>query len=177
MKKKSDALKCILVLGGICLFIAVAMAAINTVTAPKIEEANRAAVQAALQTVLPEAEGFEEIEGTYGASVTALYRDSAGQGYVTLLSAKGYDSSKPMQLAVGFDADGTITKCHVIAVSGETTGIGTKVTGEDFLSSFAGKDASLAGVDSISGATISSSAFTEAVREGAEAVNTVKEGQ
>ncbi len=176
MKKKNDALKCILVLGSICLLIAAAMAAINLVTAPKIAAAQEAAVQEALQAVLPEATDFEKLEGSFGESVIALYRDGAGKGYVALLSAKGYDSSKPMQLAAGFDENGQVLRCHVISASGETAGIGTKVMGEGFLSGFVGKDASLDGVDSISGATISSSAFIEAVREGAQAVQTVKEG-
>lgn len=178
MKKiNRDAGKSILVLSVICLVIAVAMAAINLVTAPKIEEANRKAEQEALQTVLPTAESFEAVEGVYGASVTALYRDSAGSGYVALLSAKGYNSSDPMTVAVGFDTNGTVLRCHVVSCTGETSGIGTKVTEESFLSSFVGADERLDGVDAISGATISSSAFIEAVREGAEAVQmAVKEG-
>ncbi len=177
MKKKNDALKCILVLGSICLFIAVAMAAINMVTEPKIAEANAKAEQEALRTVLPEAVGFSTVEGSFGESVEKLYRDSAGGGYVAMLSVKGYDSSKPMKAAVGFDADGKILKCHVISCSGETTGIGTKVTNESFLSAFVGKDATLDGVDTISGATISSSAFKQAVSEAAAAVASVKEGK
>ncbi len=177
MKKKNDALKCIVVLGSICLLIAVAMAAINLVTAPRIEAANREAEQQALRTVLAEAEDFEAVKGDYGESVTALYRDTAGKGYVTMLSAKGYDSSNPMKIAVGFDTNGTILRCHVISCSGETSGIGTKVSGESFLASFAGAGEALDGVDAISGATISSSAFIDAVRQGAAAVASVKEGK
>ena len=117
------------------------------------------------------------MEGTFGESVTALYRDTAGNGYVAMLSAKGYDSSNPMKIAVGFDANGRVLRCHVISCTGETSGIGTKVANEDFLASFEGADAALSEVDAISGATISSSAFIEAVREGAGAVALVKEGE
>ena len=87
-----------------------------------------------------------------------------------MLSIKGYDSSKPMSVVVGFTRDGEITKCVVISASGETSGIGSKVTLPEFLGQFDGKDARLEGVDAISGATISSQAFIDAVKECCELV-------
>ena len=68
-----------------------------------------------------------------------------------------------------------IIKCKVISAQGETSGIGSKVTGEDFLAQFNGKSEGLEGVDAISGATISSSALIEAVRESFSAVKTAGE--
>ena len=59
---KNTSLKSIIVLVSICLFIAVAMAAINMVTAPKIEEQRIAAEQEALAAVLPENDGFEKVD-------------------------------------------------------------------------------------------------------------------
>ena len=173
---KNTSLKSIIVLVAICLFIAVAMAAVNMVTAPKIDEANRRAEQEALAAVLPENAGFEAVElESLPESVSAIYRDLDGEGYVAMLSIKGYDSSKPMQVAVGFTGEGKITECKVISASGETSGIGSKVTLPEFLSQFNSKDSALDGVDSISGATISSSAFIDAVRESFEALNQAKE--
>ncbi len=167
MKKTS--LKSIIVLIAISLFIAAAMAAVNLVTAPRIAEAKRQAQQEALSAVLPENGGFEELaagEGAAPESVTAIYRDNDGEGYVALLSVKGYDSSKPMELAVGFTSGGAITEIKVISAQGETSGIGSKVTDESFLSQFEGKTkADIGEVDTISGATISSSAFVDAVKE------------
>ena len=172
-KQMNASVKSIVVLLAICLVVAVAMAAIHQVTAPKIEEASRKAEQEALRAVLSEATEFLPVEGEYAPSVSALYRDAGGAGYAVLLSAKGYDASNPIKLAAGFDADGKILCLSVISCSGETSGIGTKVAGEDFLSSFVGKDQTLAGVDAISGATISSSAVLRAVAEGAKAVESV----
>lgn len=169
-KKMNLSLKSLIVLLSICLVVAVLMAAINALTAPKIDEANAKAEQEALSAVLPEATEFEKLEGEYPATVTALYRDKGGAGYAAMLSAEGYDSSKPMTIAVGFDAEGKILAVEVVSVSGETSGIGTKVEGENFLSQFVGKDRTLDGVDTISGATISSSAFKNAVRDASEAV-------
>ncbi len=173
--KKNDSLKSLVVIVTICLVIAVAMAAINSVTAPKIEEANQKAEQEALQTVLSGSTEFVQVEGSYADSVTAIYRDAGGKGYAVMVLAKGYDSSNPMKIAIGFDTDGNIIKCHVVSCSGETTGIGTKVAEQSFLDRFAGKNGTLEGVDAISGATISSSAFIAAVEDAMDAVKVAKE--
>ena len=164
-KKMNVALKSFAVLFSICFIVAVALAAVNALTAPKIEKADRAAEHAALRAVLPTATKFEEVAGDYPDTVEVLYRDMNGKGYAVILSAKGYDSAKPMKVAVGFDADGNILALHVISCQGETSGIGTKVTGESFLGQFIGKSAPLSGVDAISGATISSSAMIGAVED------------
>jgi len=174
-KKMNDSIKSFIVLFTICLVIAVAMAAINMVTAPKIDEAAKEAEQAALRYVLSDATEFVKVEGDFAESVTAVYRDEGGHGYAVMLAAKGYDSSNPMKIAVGFDSDGKLIACHVISASGETTGIGTKVTEESFLGQFGGGLSDLNGVDAISGATISSSAFIDAVNDAFDAVNFAKE--
>ena len=81
-----------------------------------------------------------------------------------------------LQLALrpleGFDKDGNITICHVISCTGETSGIGTKVKGESFLSQFDGKG-DMGGVDTISGATISSSAFLGAIEDAFKVLGTI----
>ncbi len=174
-KKMNTSVKSLIVLLAICLVIAVAMAAINLVTAPKIAEAEKQAEQEALREVLADAVEFEAIAGEYAESVDAVYRDTAGSGYAVMLSAKGYDSSNPMRIAAGFDTDGRLLRCAVVSASGETSGIGTKVTEEGFLAQFGGGRSDLSGVDTISGATISSSAFLEAVEDAFEAVRLLKE--
>ena len=59
----------------------------------------------------------------------------------------------------------------------ETVGLGSKITGDDFRSQFVGKDASLEGVDIISGATFSSNYYINAIRDAFTAYDLVKEGQ
>ena len=177
-KMKKDSLKSIIVITVICLVIAALMAGINMVTAPMIAEANAKAEKEALFLVVDGAHDFLEVEAEEGAlpeSVTAVYRETTKKGYAVMLKAKGYDSSNPMVIAVGIDNDGKITKCHVVSCSGETSGIGTKVSSDGFLSLFAGKDLSLEGVDAISGATISSSAFINAVEDAFTAYEYAKE--
>lgn len=176
MKKFS--VKGIIVLVAICLFIAVAMAAVNLITEPRIAEQTAKKEQEALSAVLPENAGFEKVDASaysFPETVSGVYLDKDGEGVVVMLSIKGYDSSKPMSVAAGYDNDGTLLRVHVISVQGETSGIGTKVALPDFVSQFEGKDASLGGVDAISGATISSRAFIDAVKDGFLAVEAVME--
>lgn len=172
--KKNDILKSIIVLVAICIVIGAAMAGINMLTADKIAAVQAEKEAEALEIVLPENEGFEKLENisSLPESVSAVYRDKDGEGIAMLLSAKGYDSSKPISMAVGFNNDGSISKCHIISCTGETSGIGTKIKEEGFLSSFNGKN-SIEGVDTISGATISSSAFVEAVEEALGVLETI----
>lgn len=164
----------IIVLVAICIIIGASMAAINILTAPKIAEANAKKEQEALSVVLPGNQGFEEIKlSKEYESVVAMYSDKGSDALAVMLSIKGYDSSNPMSVAVGFDKDGKITKCSVITCAGETKGIGTKVSNEDFLSRFYGKS-NVSDVDTISGATISSSAFKTAIDEAITAVRDYK---
>ncbi|MBQ8140277.1 MAG: FMN-binding protein [Clostridia bacterium] len=177
---KKDSLKSIIVITVICLVTAALMGAINSVTAPMIAEANAEAEKEALYLVLPDATDFTRVEAEEGElpeTVTAIYSDVSGGGYAVMLSAKGYDSSNPMVIAVGIDNEGKITKCHVVSCSGETSGIGTKVSEASFLDAFVNSNKELEGVDAISGATISSSAFIEAVADAFEAYEFAKEGR
>ena len=163
--KKKDSLKSIIVLVAICIVIGAAMAAINMLTKDRISEVQIQKEEEALNYVLNKNSGFEKIEmDGLPESVVAVYRDKDGEGIAMLLAAKGYDSSNPISIAVGFDNNGTVEKCYVISCTGETSGIGTKVKGDGFLSQFTDK-ADMGGVDNISGATISSTAFLGAVED------------
>lgn len=172
--KKNDYLKSIIVLVAICIVIGAAMAGINMLTADRIAAVQAEKEAKAIETVLPENAGFEKLEDIpeLPESVVAVYRDNDGEGIAMLLKAKGYDSSNPISIAVGFNNDGSITKCYVISCTGETSGIGTKVKGDKFLSSFDGKS-DMDGIDTISGATISSSAFLGAVEEAFDVLATI----
>ncbi len=173
---KKDSLKSVIVITVICLVIAALMAVINGVTAPMIADSNAKAEKEALFIVIDGAEDFKKIETEdLPDSVTAIYAETSGKGYAVMLGAAGYDSSNPMVIAVGIDNNGKLTKCHVVSCNGETSGIGSKVSGEDFLSQFIGADSELSGVDAISGATISSSAFIESVGDAFRAYEIVKE--
>ena len=149
----------IIVLVSVCVVIGSLMAAVNLITAPRIEEAQKQKVQEALSAVVENNSGFESIElSELPESVVGAYKDKGSERLAVILSIKGYDSSKPMSVAVGFDEEGKILKCSVISCLGETKGIGSKVSDAEFLSQFEGKG-DVGGIDAISGATISSKAF------------------
>ena len=99
----------LIVLVAICAVIGSAMAAINLITAPKIEEAQAQKKQEALSAVVPDNKGFEKLSlSELPESVTEVYADKGSASLALMLSVKGYDSSKPMSIAVGFDENGEI---------------------------------------------------------------------
>ena len=164
----------IIVLVSICAIIAAAMAAINALTAPKIKADYEKKEQEALSIVVPHNQGFTRLDGIeLPESVLGVYRDNGSASLAVMLSVRGYDSSNPMSVAVGFDENGKIIKCSVISCSGETKGIGSKVSGDSFLSQFHGKN-DVSDVDTITGATISSSAFLAAVEDACDVVESLR---
>lgn len=87
--------------------------------------------------------------------------------YVLYAEDKGYEySTKPLNVAVGFDANGAITGVWV-DVSGQTAGIGDQAAGADYLGQYTGitDEAGLDGVDTIAGATESTRGVKKAVRK------------
>ena len=167
--------KPIVVLGLICVIVTGALAATNSVTAPIIEEATRLAQEKARQELLPEAEGFEKIEGIDVANVSDVYAATNGVGYVVTSSSKGYGGT--MTVMVSFTPEGTIKQIKVTEQA-ETQGIGSKVAGDaSFWTRYAGLEAKPLvldqDVDRLSGATISSRALTAAVNSAIDAYNAI----
>jgi electron transport complex protein RnfG len=167
--------KPIVVLGLICVIVTGALAATNSVTAPIIEEATRLAQEQARQELLPEAEGFEKIEGIDVANVSDVYAASNGVGYVVTSASKGYGGT--MTVMVSFTPEGTIKQIKVTEQA-ETQGIGSKVAGDaSFWERYAGLEAKPLvldqDVDRLSGATISSRALTAAVNSAIDGYNAI----
>lgn len=87
--------------------------------------------------------------------------------YVLYAEDKGYEySTKPLNVAVGFDASGAINGVWV-DVSGQTAGIGDQAASADYLGQYTGitDEAGLDGVDTIAGATESTRGVKKAVRK------------
>ena len=149
-----------LVLVAICAVMAVLLALTNSITAPIIKQNQDAAANEALLVVMPEGEGFEKMDVssyTLPATVTEVYKEANG-GYVVTLTTAGYGSG--FVIMCGVSADGTVTGAVCLA-STETLGY-EKTFGE----SFTGKDAAgVDAVDVISGATKTSSAYKNAIKD------------
>ncbi len=144
----------------ICVVISALLACVNFITAPIIEKAEAEKANEALLVVMPEGKGFSELSVSdyeLPSTVTNLYREENG-GYIFKMVTTGYTSG--LTIMCGIDKDGKITGAVCLA-SGETLGY-EKNYGENFK----GLDASAAdGVDTISGATKTTSAYKNAVKD------------
>lgn len=160
----------------ICIVASALLAYTNSVTAPIIEAAAEEAAEQARIAVMPEADGFEELQvDGLPETVTGVYEATNGVGYVFMLTADGYGGRDTLSITCGIDSEGKITDTQVLSHS-ETVGLGSKITGDDFRGQFTGKDSNLEGVDIIGGATFSSNYFIGAIRDAFTAYDMVKEG-
>ena len=149
-----------LVLVAICAVMAILLAVTNAITAPIIKQNQDAAANEALLVVMPGGEGFEKMDissYTLPSTVTEVYKEANG-GYVVTLTTTGYGSG--FVIMCGVSADGTVTGAVCLA-STETLGY-EKTYGEGFT----GKDAAgVDAVDTISGATKTTTAYKNAVKD------------
>ena len=155
-----ETLRPVAVLTGICLIVAVLLAATNGVTAPIIAANEAAAAQQTRIRLLPEADSFD-IVPVEAEGVTEAARAANGAGWVIPAQAQGYGGQVPVMVAFG--KDGAIRAVEFLA-NDETPGLGQKVRNESFGAQFSGKTSANAyEVDAISGATVSSNAAILAV--------------
>lgn len=154
-------IKSVAVLVAICGVIALLLAGTNAITAPIIEKNAAAAANEALLVVMPEGTGFEAIDlAAYElpATVTEAYKETAGAGYVVKLVTKGYGSD--FVIMCGVDAEGTVTGAVCLS-STETLG-----KEKEYGQNFTGKNAEgVEATDTIAGATLTSQAYKNAVKD------------
>ncbi|OUQ80654.1 FMN-binding protein [Flavonifractor sp. An100] len=174
MSNWNKVFKPIVVLGIICIVITGALAVTNQATAPIIAEAARVAAEKARAELLPDADGYTEIDPAPYEGVSGIYVADNGVGTIISSSAKGYSST--IEVMVAFNADGTIKQVKIQSQA-ETAGVGTKVTNESFWGQYSGLPASTITldqeVDRISGASISSRAVNTAVNYAIDAYNAI----
>lgn len=148
------------VLTAICLVVSAALAGTYQLTEPVIEAAKRAEADASRVVVLPGGSNFEEVSTSGLDNIVEAYKAGNGAGYVITGKAKGYGGD--LQVMAGIDKDGKIAGVKLMDNS-ETQGIGSKTGDESYTSQYKGKDSTLEGVNAVSGATVSSTAFKSAV--------------
>ena len=174
------------------------------ITKGPIADATEKAKQEAYKSVFQSAESFTEVPGFNSdiassgvnnagiASVTideALEaKDASGNtlGYVvTVTSPEGYGGD--VQLSMGIANDGTINGIEFLSLS-ETAGLGMKADTVEFKSQFNGMQVAQVSytktgkqndyeIDAISGATITTSAVTNAVNAGLVYFDTIAGGE
>ncbi len=172
---KADFVMPILVLTLICLAMSAVLAFTNDLTFDIIEQGNAERAEAARIEVLPEADGFTLMDAALpeGCMVTEVYEATNGAGYVFMITSTGYGGKDTMKLICSMDNEGKIIQTKTLSHA-ETAGLGSKTADDDFRSQFTGKDASLAGVDTISGATISSNYYIAAIKDAFAAYEAIK---
>ena len=152
-------LKPIIVLTAIAFVCTAALAGVNSLTKDIIAKAAAEKKAQSMQALFPEEKEYEEVKvdsdllKTYNAS--AVSKAKGGSGYIVEHAASGYGGEILMMTA--FSPDGKIVGVKILSHE-ETSGIGTRVVeGDGFLSQLKDKDAATeAGVDAVSGATVSS---------------------
>ena len=183
----------------ICAIITGALAVVNGITKPIIEESQKAALQESLSVVLPGADEYSEavdrealISQGYepGERVRNLYTASVGGdtfGYVVEVASRGYGGN--IVMLVGIDSSLSITGTAIMSHN-ETPGLGSKADDDEYMKQYLGEipetlyrvvktEKSQDGdIEVLSGATVTSRAISNAISEAAQLVrNLMKEGE
>lgn len=164
-----DSIKSIVVLLVICLVASAVLAAVNSFTSPLIEKSENEKVRKSLLVVMPEGKNFKELDSlpeVVAETVKQIYTEDGG-GYVMKLVTTGYSAG--LTIMCGINSDGKITGATCVS-SGETLG-NEKTYGELFL----GADKTdIDGIDSVSGATKTTSNYKKALKDALSAFDILK---
>lgn len=165
--KKSNLMPTV-VLGSICLVVALLLSFVNMVTGPIIKAAQDQAANAALLEVLPEGTDFTPltIDESYPSAIVAGYKANGGFVFQTSVTGK----SSGMVIMCGINADGKIVGTKVIAEQ-ETDSYDANVFPAVEGTDGAYKGMSLEGFEPflVSGATLTSRAYGEAMKASLQA--------
>ena len=181
-KQKNEIVQLGGILCAITLEVALALGAVNAVTAGPIAEQNAQKIKDSLENVMPGAES-EHIDVPEGTTVTTetknatsvtilsaykMTKDGADAVYCVEVGPTGFGGA--VDTMVGIDSDGKVTGISVISASSETPGLGARSTEPEFQAQFAGQvgtEVAVAkdggSIDALTGATITSRAVSEGV--------------
>lgn len=205
-KQKPTAPKNIIVLFLVALVSVTILAVVNQVTMAPIASAEEAARQESYMKVYEGAEEIKDIADfdsklkDYSKlhaqdpsiiinGVLEAYKGGEKVGYVIdATSPNGYGGD--VQVALGITNEGEITAFTVISAANETPGLGARSTEPEFQNQFSGlsalnriafsktgADKSKNEIDAISGATITTTAVTNAVNEAINFYNNMLKGE
>ena len=172
MAKESSFKNMVITLSVICLVCSALLGVVYSVTKAPIEAAELAKINNAIKAVVPECDNnpSEEMIEVEGSVVYPAKMDGNIVGYAIKVKVSGFGG--PIQMMVGFKADGTIYNTSVIFHS-ETPGLGAKITGEiPTRTQIVGKNPASSNltvtkdggeIDAITASTITSRAFLKGV--------------
>ena len=161
----SENVKSVFSLTLICLVVSSAVVFSHRITKPYIERASNQAAFDAMESVLPDSKGFDEVEVSneilteYGC--TFLRKSSNSDAVAIQIESRGYQSGLVVMTGIG--RDGKIKGVRVVQHA-ETEGIGTRAMTNDYLSVYIGKE-NVHRVDLLSSATYTSEGIRNAVEK------------
>jgi electron transport complex protein RnfG len=161
-EKEMKAFKPVLALTLTCVIWGLILGYVHEMTEPRIEEAERREREAKVGEIFPGCQ-FQEENGIF-----YCFRDNQLVGRAVEVETKGYGGT--IKVLVGINPDNTVRGVRVLSHS-ETKGIGSRATEPSYLSQFENlAPADLAfrpqgRVEAVTGATITSRAILEAVKE------------
>lgn len=172
----------------ISLVVTLLLAVTNSVTAPLIEQLSIDTEIATRKTVLADASYFDDenktvtLDGTEYTYCVGLDAEKNVVGYIFTTETKGYGG--PVKVMTGVSADGKVTGVEALSLT-ETAGLGMNAKNESFRKQYIGKSGEIGvaknspgedEIQALTGATITSSAFTDAVNIALELYSLVSGG-
>jgi len=160
-----------------------ALALVNNITQPVIEEAAVERAVIAMKEIIPDAEGFVLFEpdatesGGIPAGVAEIYGTTNNTGYIFMVTSYGYGGE--IKLICGIDPDGKIIKTKILAHN-ETRGLGTKVFdifGKELDESEEKTISFVKNTDAVAGATITSNAYKNGILDAFAAFEIITKGE
>ena len=179
MKNTKEIRKSIVVLVVICLLTSAALAVVNHFTAPVSKANAEARAEQARLDAVPDAASFAPVEAVLPEEVVSAYTalDASGSPMSYLFTVEGKGFGGTIQVMVAISPEGTILRCKTLDVSSETKTLGGQTANESYYGQYEGQDSTLSGVNAISHATITSTAYRGCVETAFEAYELVKEAQ
>jgi len=179
---KKDMIIPIVILLIICLFVSGALAIVNNLTEPVIAAAAAERADAARKSIIPDAAGFELMdieslrsEGNLPKRITGIYRTTNNVGYLFMITSSAYGGD--IKLICGIDMNGNVINTATLEQS-ETQGLGTQIFAEAHASQYRGMDINgIEDIDAVTGATITSNAFKNGIRDAFTAFDIVRAQQ
>lgn len=172
----------------ISLVVTLLLAITNNITAPLIEQLSTETEIQTRKTVLAEASYFDDenktitLDGTEYTYCVGLDAEKNVVGYIFTTSTKGYGGE--VKVMTGVSADGKVTGVEALSLS-ETAGLGMNAQKESFRNQYIGKSGEIGvaksspsenEIQALTGATITSKAFTDAVNIALELYSLVTGG-
>ena len=172
----------------ISLVVTLLLAVTNNITAPLIEKLSVETEIQTRKTVLADASYFDDknktvtLDGTEYTYCVGLDAENNVVGYIFTTSTKGYGGE--VKVMTGVSADGKVTGVEALSLS-ETAGLGMNAQKESFRNQYIGKSGKIGvaknspkenEIQALTGATITSSAFTDAVNIALELYSLVTGG-